>query len=575
MNVRALLVVLIAGLVVVQAVFYIYARTNRVVTDAAADLVFTNGRILTMDDAVPIAEALAVTGDRISFVGDAAEILKMAGDATRVIDLGGRTVVPGLIESHAHLYGIGHAKMMLDLVGTESEEQIAAMVKARAAETAPGRWIQGRGWDQNDWERKRFPSFRSLTEAAPENPVCLTRVDGHAVWANRAAMDLAGLTAKTPDPAGGRIVRDEAGNPTGVLVDAACGLVESKIPPPSREEKKRAYILAIEECNAYGFTSFHDAGAGRDDIAIYRELLDKGALTLRLNVMLSGGSESLLEEYFSGGPVIGEGDHFLTIRSVKLFADGALGSRGAALLEDYADEAGNRGLVIERSERIHGVACRALESGFQICTHAIGDRGNRITLDAYERAFEAHPGAADPRFRIEHAQILDAADIPRFSELGVIAAMQAQHCTSDMPWAPDRIGADRAAEGAYVWRKLLQTGAHICNGSDAPVESLNPFFGIYAAVTRRGRDGSPAEGWNRGQCMTRQEALASFTREGAFASFEENLKGRLGEGFLADLTVLSRDIMSVPEQEILDTKALMTVVGGRVVYEEEGAFPHR
>jgi len=460
----------------------------------------------------------------------------MSGADTRVIDPAGRTVAPGLIESHAHLYGIGEAMMMLDLVGTESEERIAAMVRTRAAETEQGSWIQGRGWDQNDWEQKRFPTFQSLTEAAPENPVCLTRVDGHAVWVNQAAMDIAGLAASTVDPAGGRIVRDGSGSPTGILVDAACGLVESAIPSPDRKERKRNYVLAIRECNANGFTSFHDAGAGSSDIAILRELLAEGNLTLRLNIMLHGTSSKLLDEFFSGGPVIGEGNGFLTVRSVKLYADGALGSRGAALLEDYSDEAGNRGLVIE-------------------------------TEDLIQRAFEAVPDVKDHRFRIEHAQILDEADIPRFGALGVIAAMQAQHCTSDMPWAPTRIGNERASEGAYVWRKLLERGAHICNGSDAPVESMNPYWGFYAAVTRRGRDGIPAKGWSSDQCMTRGEALASFTIEGAFASFEEDIKGRIREGYLADLTVLSHDIMTIPETEILETTALMTVVGGKVVYE--------
>jgi len=564
MNVRMLLAVLIAGLVIVNLLIYVQARANR----PAADLILINGKVVTMDEARPAAEALAVVAGKIAAVGKTADIERMAGADTRVIDLAGKTVVPGLIESHAHLYGIGEAMMMLDLVGTESEEQIAAMVRERTAETEPGRWIRGRGWDQNDWAKKRFPTFESLTEAAPENPVCLTRVDGHAVWVNRAAMDRAGLAAETADPSGGRIVRDDAGNPTGILVDGACGIVESRIPRADREERKRTYALAIADCNANGFTSFHDAGAGSGDIAIFRELLEDGALTLRLNVMLHGSSEALLEEYFSSGPVIGEGGHLLTIRGVKLYADGALGSRGAALLEDYADEAGNKGLVIETENKIFDVACRALESGFQVCTHAIGDRGNRITLDAYERAFEARPEANDTRFRIEHAQILDEADIPRFGALGVIAAMQAQHCTSDMPWAPDRIGEERAAEGAYVWRKLLETGAHICNGSDAPVESMNPFWGIYAAVTRRGRDGIPPEGWAPNQRMTRQEALASFTREGAYASFEENLKGCIREGFLADLTVLSRDIMTVPEDEILATTAVMTIVGGRVVHEK-------
>jgi predicted amidohydrolase YtcJ len=503
-------------------------------------------------------------------VGKSAEIELFIGPETRVIDLEGKRVVPGLIESHAHLLGMGLAMMRLDLVGTESEAQIAEMVRARAAQSEPGQWIQGRGWDQNDWPVKRFPNFESITAAAPENPVCLTRIDGHAVWVNKRAMELAGLTKETTDPAGGRIERTDDGAPTGVLVDTASGIVESLIAAPSREEKKQALIAAIQACHENGLTGFHDAGAGRETIRLYRELLDEGALTLRLNVMLSGGSDSLLDEYFTHGPVIGLGYHFLTIRSIKLFADGALGSRGAAMIEDYADDPGNRGLLIDSEEEIFEKADRALAHGFQVCTHAIGDRGNRTTLNAYERAFQNHAEVKDPRFRIEHAQILDKADIQRFADLHVIAAMQAQHCTSDMPWVPDRIGAERTAEGAYVWRELLDLGVCIPNGSDAPVESVNPFWGIYAAVTRQDREGSPAEGWQPEQRMTRQEALESFTLSGAYAAFQEDVLGSLTAGKLADLVVLSKDIMTVPEPEILETEALLTMVGGKIVHDALG-----
>jgi len=357
-----------------------------------------------------------------------------------------------------------------------------------------------------------------------------------------------------------------------VLVDNAAELVGAKIPSLTREAKKSALLAAIEKCNTFGFTSFHDAGAGADTISLYREILDDGDLTLRMNVMLSGSDADLLEEYFNTGPVLDEGGRFLAIRSVKLFADGALGSRGAALLEDYADEEANRGLLIDRSDRIFEIADRALAAGFQVCTHAIGDRANRVCLDAYERALGAHPDVDDPRFRIEHAQILDKNDIPRFATLGVIAAMQSQHCTSDMAWVPTRIGAARAAEGAYVWKSLLDLGVSVPNGSDAPVESANPFYGLYAAITRQDRDGNPADGWYPEQRMTRQQALESFTLSGAHASFEEKIKGSLEEGKLADMTVLSRDIMSVPAEEILETEALLTIVGGRIVFERDGAF---
>lgn len=568
MNRQMILVTLTAGAVIFTLLLLIQTKAAR----QAPDLVLVNGRIVTMDGQTSSATAIAIKADRIVSVGKSDEIAEMARGATRVIDLDGKAVVPGLIESHAHLLSMGRAMMILDLSGTASEDEIAGRVRARTAEIAPGQWIEGRGWDQNLWEVKRFPTFQSISEAAPANPVCLTRVDGHAVWINRAAMDASGITSATVDPAGGRIERDSEGAPTGVLVDNAADLVGAKIPSLTREAKKEALLAAIKECNAFGFTSFHDAGAGAETISLYREILDDGDLTLRMNVMLSGSDADLLDEYFDSGPVLAEGGHLLTIRSVKLFADGALGSRGAALLEDYADEEGNRGLLIDKEDRIFEIAHRALAGGFQVCVHAIGDRGNRVCLDAYERAFRAHPDVDDPRFRIEHAQILDKSDIPRFATLGVIAAMQSQHCTSDMAWVPTRIGADRSAEGAYVWRSLLDLGVILPNGSDAPVESANPFYGLYAAITRQDRTGDPAGGWYPEQRMTRRQALESFTLSGAYASFEEGIKGSLEEGKLADMTVLSKDIMTVPEKEILDTEALLTILGGKIVFERAGAF---
>lgn len=533
---------------------------------AEADLVLINGTIVTPGGNPPFPTAVAVAGDTIAAVGNRESVESLMGSATRVIDLDGRIVLPGFIESHAHLLGIGLAMMRLDLTGTTSEDEIADLVRERAAGADQGQWIVGRGWDQNDWPDTAFPTSRSLTAAAPGNPVCLTRVDGHAVWVNKMAFDLAGITAATPDPAGGRIERDEKGSPSGVLVDTAMGLVQALIPPPGRDEKKQAIVLAARSCNALGQTSFHDAGAGRDVIELYRELLAEGQLTLRLNVMLDADENGLLDDYFSRGPVVGEGNHFLTIRSVKLFADGALGSRGAALLDDYSDEPGNRGIVIDDEDRIRRISRWALRSGFQVCTHAIGDRANRLVLDAYQQAFESFGEKQDHRFRIEHAQILDRADIPRFKELGVIASMQTQHCTSDMPWVPDRIGENRAEEGAYVWQSLLALGTCLPNGSDAPVESADPLLGFYAAVTRQDRTGKPEGGWYPQQRMTRRQALDSFTRYGAYASFEEEIKGSIEKGKLADLVVLSRDIMNIPEPEILETRVLMTVVGGGIVF---------
>ncbi len=554
---------------VLGSFFVAGCRSTGLGTDAVeADIVLLNGTVLSSPWKQPLSTAVAVKGDRIAAVGTRESMENLIGDSTRIIDLGGRFVLPGFIESHAHFLGIGLARMRLDLTGLTSADEAARLVREKAAATPPGRWIVGRGWDQNDWKDRTFPTSAPLTAAAPKNPVCLTRVDGHAVWVNRMALDLAGLTAETPDPSGGRIERDSQGNPTGVLIDTACNLVESLIPPPGREEKKKALLLAVRSCNELGLTSFHDAGAGRELIELYEELCEEGSLTLRLNVMLAGSDNALLDDYFSRGPVINDGNGCLTIRSVKLFADGALGSRGAALLEEYADDPGNRGIVIDDEDRICEVACRALRSGFQVCTHAIGDRANRIVLDAYERALDRCGKDRDHRFRIEHAQILDSKDIPRFKELGVIASMQAQHCTSDMPWVNERIGENRAREGAYVWHDLLALGTCLPNGSDAPVESADPLLGIYAAVTRQDRNGNPEGGWYPEQRMTRHEALDSFTCCGAFAAFEEGMKGRIEVGMLADLVVLSQDILTVPESTILDTRVIMTMVGGKVVYRD-------
>ena len=532
-----------------------------------ADLVLRGGKIVTMNPKQPQAEAIAIVGRRIARVGSDREIEEMIGPHTRVIELRGRLVVPGFIESHGHLLGLGQSRLILDLRGTRSAEEVAERVARKVREAKPGEWILGRGWDQNEWPRKDFPTHEVLDRVAPQHPVYLTRVDGHAAWVNRRALELAGITQEPADPPGGRLIRDAEGRPTGVLIDRAMNLVARLIPPRNREENKRALLLAIEECLRSGITSFHDAGASREAIELYKELLREGALRLRLYVMISGRDEALLREYLERGPEIGLGEHHLTIRAIKLVADGALGSRGAALLEPYADEPTQSGLLILSEEEIYQIARRALAAGFQVNTHAIGDRANRIVLNAYERAFREFPNVRDPRFRIEHAQILDEADIPRFARLGVIASMQAIHATSDMPWVPARLGEARTREGAYVWRKLLQSGARIANGSDAPVEPLNPLLGFYAAITRQDERGNPPGGWFPDQRMTREEALRSFTLDAAYAAFEEHLRGSLEPGKLADLVVLSKDIMTIPPAEILRTEVDLTLVDGRIVYE--------
>jgi len=537
--------------------------------EKAADLVLKNGMVETLDNALPRVTALAVKGGLIVARGDETGIGEWIGKETRVIDLHGCLVVPGLIEAHAHLLSLGRTKTQIDLTGTRSAEDIAAMVEKAAAEADPGKWILGRGWDQNDWEKKRFPGHALLTDAAPENPVYLTRIDGHAAWVNMCAMELAGLKRESGDPDGGKIIRDSEGVPTGVLIDNAESLVSGKIPPLSRDEMKKAVLAGLKSSVENGITGFHDAGAGAEVISIYREILGQGKLPLRLYVMLANDDE-LVAEYFENGPCIGEGGGLLTIRALKLFADGALGSRGAALLDPYTDDPGNSGLIVTTEEEIFDRAEKALAAGFQVCTHAIGDRANRIVLNAYERALEAVPDATDDhRFRIEHAQILDRSDIPRFVGLGVIPSMQPTHCTSDMTWVHTRLGKERAEEGAYVWKKLLHSGARIPAGSDAPVESINPLLGFYAAVTRQDRDGNPPGGWYPEQRMSREEALRAFTMDAAYAAFEEKSRGSIEKGKLADLTVLDRDIMKVPADQILETKVVMTVTGGEIVYSRD------
>ncbi|MFH2000474.1 MAG: amidohydrolase [Planctomycetota bacterium] len=533
-----------------------------------AEVVFRHGRIHTMCAEQPEAEGMAIKDGFIMQVGTDQSLAPLIGPQTKIIDLAGKRVLPGFIESHAHLLSLGKAEQRLDLTGTRSLDEIVELVRERAAVMKPGEWILGRGWDQNDWEKRVFPTYAEISGAAPENPVFLTRIDGHAGWANLCAMSFAGLTRDTKDPEGGRIIRDGQGNPTGVLIDMAELLISDKIPPMPSSLVKEAIVAGLRKSLSFGVTTFHDAGADAQVIALYKELLKENRLKPRLYVMLSQDAD-LLDAYYQSGPEIGLGHHFLTVRAIKLYADGALGSRGAALLEPYDDDPGNRGLIIDDEAKIAAITSRALETGFQVCTHAIGDRANRITLSAYESALKAHGDVRDARLRIEHAQILDSEDIPRFKELGVIPSMQPTHCTSDMPWAEERIHARRAEEGAYVWRKLLDTGVVIPFGSDAPIESINPLWGIYAAVTRQDHDGHPKEAWHPRQRLTVEEAVRAFTVHGAYAAFEEEIKGSLEEGKLADFVVLSNDIMAISPSEILKTGVVMTVIHGAVVYEKQ------
>jgi len=538
-----------------------------------ADLVLRNGVVHTMDSRRPGAAAVAVAGNTIAAVGTDAEVASLVGPATRVIDLGGATVVPGFKESHGHLLGIGHARLTVDLVGTRSYQEVIDRVAAAREGRRLGEWIVGRGWHEGKWTDtssltvRGFPTHHALSAATPDHPVYLTRADGHAGFANARAMALMGITAATVSPEGGDVIKDRDGAPTGVLVDRARDLV--KAPDPTPEEDRKALELALEECLRKGVTSFDDAGVDLETIALYKEYAAEGRLVPRVYAMIRG--LDAVRRY--GRPEVALGDGFLTVRAVKLSADGALGSRGAALLEPYSDDPGNSGFFTTPPDTVLETARFCLRNGFQLCVHAIGDRANRMVLDAFERAFRELPAVKDPRFRDEHTQILDEADIPRLARMGVIASMQGIHATSDRPWAIDRLGPQRVAEGAYVWRKLLQSGAVIANGTDAPVEDVDPVKSFYASVTRQDESGRPPGGFDPGQRMTREQALRSYTLDGAYASFEEDQKGSLVPGKLADMTVLSRDIMSVPDHEILQAEVLYTIVDGKVRYDKAAVTP--
>ena len=528
-------------------------------------MLLVNGDIYTLNDRAPRATALAIRGDRIVAVGTDAEI-RARFRADRVIDCGGKPVYPGFIDAHAHVESLGAALMNLDVGDAPSEGAAAALVGSAAADTGAGVWIRGRGWDQNRWPGKAFPTRASLDRACPRIPVILTRVDGHALWVNSPALAAAHITAATADPPGGRILRNGAGEPTGVVVDNAMDLVLAAVPPPTAGERTEAVRRAVRTCVAAGLTEVHDMGVDAGGLAVYRGLIAAHDFPFRVYAAVLGSSKDAWDSARAAGPVIDAGGGRLTVRAVKFYADGALGSRGAALIEPYSDDPGNRGLTLTSRDSLERAALEAIDAGFQVCTHAIGDRANAVVLDAYDSAF-ARRGrrGEDLRFRVEHAQVLDPVDIPRFHALGVIPSMQPTHCTSDMSWAPARLGAERL-RGAYAWHSLLASGCIIPGGSDFPVESPNPLLGFYAAVTRQDRSGNPPGGWNPGERMTREEALRSFTLWGAYAAFQEREKGSLEPGKWADIVVLTDDIMTIEPPKILTTGVVMTIVAGDVVY---------
>ncbi len=529
------------------------------------DLLVLNARVVTMDAKLPSAQAIAIHGEHITWVGSNEEAKRRFPVAARTLDLGGATVLPGIIDAHTHLMNLGESLLRLNLKDVPNEQQAVALVQQRVASAAPDEWILGWGWDEGSWA-SHYPTNQALSAVSPRNPVYLVGLHGYAAWANRRALELAGVNRNTKDPENGKILRDEkTGEPTGILLNRAQELVQKHVPQPTLAQAKRAIELAARECARNGLTSVHEAQVTPLMLQAFRELLREGRIPIRVYVMLDGANQAFVEEWLRRGPEI-DPQHRLTIRAFKLFADGALGSRGAAMLQPYSDAPQTKGIVTTPESEIYRLARQSLERGFQLCTHAIGDAANRMTLDAYARALQEVPGTRDPRFRVEHAQVLAPEDIPRFEKLGVIASMQPVHATSDMAWAEQRVGPERI-KGAYAWRSLLRTGARLALGSDFPGETLNPFYGIYAAITRQNPHGEPPGGWYPEQKMTLDEALRGYTVGAAYAEFEENVKGSIAPGKLADLTVISQDITQVAPRELLSIRVLKTLVGGKIVYD--------
>jgi predicted amidohydrolase YtcJ len=535
-----------------------------------ADLVLRGGRIITLDAQTPDATALAARNGAIVALGTDAAIAAYVGPATQVIDLKGQLAVPGLIEGHGHFTGVGENRLNLDFMNTKSWDEIVHMVAVAAENAKPGEWIVGRGWHQDKWTSRPdpnvegFPLHQSLDKVAPNNPVVLTHASGHASFINAKAMEVSGITKTTANPTGGEILKDKNGDPTGLMRETAQGLVRR--PGPTEADIRKQLALADEESISKGITTFHDAGSSFRTLDVVKKMIDEGQMHVRLWMMIREPNAALLQNV-DKYRVIGYGNNQLTVRAIKVTADGALGSRGAWMLEPYADKPDSVGTVPATVATLPATAQIALDHHMQLCVHAIGDRANREVLNIYEAAFKKNNAPSkDLRWRIEHAQHLSAADIPRFGQLGVIASMQAIHCTSDGTWVPDRIGDKRAEEGAYVWQKLMKSGAIVTNGTDAPVENVDPIPNYYAAVTRKLSNGKV---FYPDQRMSRLEALRAYTMMNAIAGFEEDIKGSLSLGKLADITVLTKDITTVPEEEIKSAKVAYTIIGGKVVYKAQ------
>src|SRR5438094_978385 len=575
---RRTLPFLFAAALIVSALAAVAAQNRATAPVAPADLVLQGGRIVTVDDARPVAEAMAVRGDTIVAVGPAAEIKPYIGPATKVIDLKGALAVPGLIDGHAHFTGVGLAAMSLRLATAKEWLDIVNMVADAARKAKPGEWIIGRGWHQEKWVHRPepsiegFPVHERLSRVSPNNPVLLTHASGHAVFANAKAMELAGVTKTTADPAGGKILKDAKGEPTGLFNERAQGLITrahdadlAKRPPQQVDADLRKQIeLASQESLSKGLTTVNDAGSPPSTIVMMKTMVDEGKLPLRVWMMLREPPDRLAVD-MPKYRVVNYGDKRFTVRGIKRAIDGALGSRGAWMLEPYADLPGTSGVNTDSLDDIRRSAELAIQHDYQLCVHAIGDRGNREVLNIYEETFRKHPEKKDLRWRIEHAQHISAADIPRFGKLGVIASMQGIHCTSDAPYVLARLGPKRAEEGAYAWQSLMKTGAVVSNGTDAPVEDIDPIPSFYASVSRKLKDGTV---FYPKQRMSRMDALRSYTINAPYAGVEDALKRSPAPGQLADITVLSKDITTIPEDDIPATDVVYTIVGGKVAFQK-------
>lgn len=547
----------------------------------SATMIIHGGTIYTVDDNQATVEAVAVKGNTILFAGSMEEAETYKNEETEMLDLEGKTMTPGLIEGHGHFMGLGYNELRLDLMNTKSYQEIIDAVAERVKNAQPGEWILGRGWHQSKWDSmpedmvKGFQTHYRLSEVSPDNPVYLSHASGHAGFANAKAMEIAGLLSLSQDGIksyeieGGEVFVDELGRPTGVFNERAQTLIGKHIPETTPESNKQAFELAIEACHKNGITGFHDAGIGRETIELYDAMKADGNMNIRMYAMLTGWDKELLNEWYEKGPHV-DPEHRFTIRSIKLNCDGALGSRGAWLLEPYSDQPDHFGHETLPMNFVKETSLSGLNNGFQVCSHAIGDRANREILDRYEAALsELSMNGTDHRFRIEHAQHLHPDDIPRFAELGVIPAMQAIHMSSDRPWAIDRLGEKRIKEGAYMWQDLLQSGVPIVNGTDVPVEPLNPIPSFYASVSRKTLKGTPEGGYEPEQKMTRAQALKSYTLDAAYGAFEEKIKGSITAGKLADFAIYNQDLMTVDEAEILKTEVVMTIFDGKIVYEKQ------